>query len=256
MDFTTPLMHRYGAVLGVRFDVIPIVAVDGAVQGALCHLHSVASAQELAGASERIPPSGTIYRTQSDVNHQVRNSLAIISSLLEMEILHAPGQEQTRLRVSQCRIRSLALSHDLALQALDDQVDVCALVTGVVEGAMALYRGAGGKFSVECPDRATISSRRATYLGLAITELAVHLVACASQRQVAAAPKITIEHSAGVLAITMGGSVCVEHDACRHMDTLSQDILVGLVERSLGGQLALTDSTPFQAIIRLPSDIA
>lgn len=249
------LCRQDGVRLPITWITTPIRATHGGRPGTLCLAldpGTPLNAARTAGAG----PAGVEARLTEELNHRVRNNLAMISALLEMEMLHAPPGERFRFQISLARIRTMALVYDLFLQDRGHLVEVATLIRGIIDMTLALLEHTGVAITVQSLQPAYVASREATYLGLALTEIAAHLVHCATEHGHLAPPTITIEGTDGEVVIAVASMSCRSDPECRRLSGLSREILLGLVERSLGGRITLHDSAPFRAVIHCPTATA
>jgi len=188
-----------------------------------------------------------------ELNHQVRNTLAIICALLEMEMLQTPDAERRRLRVSLARIRSLALLYNLLSQDDENRVEVGTLTRAVLDSVTSLFGRHVGQITIDCTGGTLpICLRRGTYLGLVITEVAVHMLGQALSPNTGTSPTVSITEAEHDVIITLRNTVASEVEPA--LDALSREILVGLVERSLGGAVRISEGPTFEVVIRCPLD--
>ncbi|MHB9133499.1 MAG: histidine kinase dimerization/phosphoacceptor domain -containing protein [Armatimonadota bacterium] len=195
------------------------------------------------------PAEGNSHRSQRELNHYARNNLAIISALLEMEMLQAPDSERKRLMVSLARIRCLAFMYNLVMQDAG-RIEVGMLARSVVDSVTTFFGKTSSALPVSCLTLAYLDARRATYFGLALTELAVYLFSCMAALGDSVNPSIVIEQLVGEIVVTFTSMCDTPTQQCPPLDSLSRDILTGLVQRSLGGQLMLQEAPTFTAVIR------
>ncbi|HEX2951169.1 MAG TPA: histidine kinase dimerization/phosphoacceptor domain -containing protein [Armatimonadota bacterium] len=196
-------------------------------------------------------------RILEESNHRVRNNLAMICALLDMEIMQAPENERHRLRVTLARTRSLSLIHNLVQHTNPGFVEVGILTRAVIDSVRSLYPQTEGTIAITCPTLIHLSVKRATYLGLTLTELAVFLTDCAIAHERASSPSITVaSESDGQFSISIEGTTCSHYPECCKLPQLSKDIITGLVERSLGGHIAMKPDGPFHVTITCPITVA
>jgi len=194
--------------------------------------------------------------TMEEINHRVRNTLAIICALLEMEMRNSSPCERDRLQTSLARIRGLVLIFGFWQHDSMHHVEVGNLAQAMLGSATSLSGQPGIFIPVDCPEEIHLCSRRGTYLGLVFTELATHLVHWYIAHPGAEVPMFTIRRDAREMVITVSAPVPPTGEIPSPVDALSREILVGLVERSLGGTITLTEQTEFLAVIRCPIDEA
>lgn len=241
----TRLLHKSGSAVPVTGKSIPIADQPGVMIG---HLYLV---RETPHHTHGFPFNDLQEQVLEESNHRVRNNLAMICALLDMEMLQAPENERHRLLVSLARTRGLALVHNL-VQGSSQQVELGMLARAVIDSSRALFERIEGVITVTCASPIHITSKRATYLSLVLTELAVHLISCSNERGNPTFPVIAVEKNGSSTVITVTGSSCTpDHQKCR-LTALSREIITGLVERSLDGKIMLSHEPPFGAVITFP----
>ena len=102
----------------------------------------------------------------NELNHRVKNTLAIIQS-----IAHQTFPDAERRHVFEERLGALSSIHDLLTDERWEAADVCALVAQ----AIAPYAGPGDRFAISGPS-ALIPPRAAVALSLALHELCTNAV--------------------------------------------------------------------------------
>lgn len=240
MAFSGQYLTKAGHLITLVGTCVPLATPQGAAAGQLFVLRSATFRDEAHAL------------VMEESNHRVRNNLAMICALLDMEMMHAPDAERQRLLISLARTRSLALVHNL-VQNASSQVEVSVLTRAVMDSARTLFCRIDTPVSVTCPTPAFLNTKRATYLGLALTEIIVHLIRCGITHGTPAFPDIAIARTADTMQLTVTGTVCsATHECDCLLAPLSREILVGLVERSLGGNVTLVERPPFCAVISCP----
>jgi len=190
-------------------------------------------------------------RVLEESNHRVRNNLAMICALLEMEMLQAPENERRRLRISLARTRSLALPHELT-DSSSGKVEVAILTHAVIDNVRSLYGQVENNVNIICTSPIYLDTHCATYLALVITELAAHIIDCSSSSCMPWTLATSIENSDKEIHLSIECGCSSKGDECPGIDPLSWNILKGLIERSLGGRLELPEGRPFRALIHCP----
>lgn len=239
------LRHKQqGTRMVGRISWSPLTSVTGELLGHLGRLLRETTEFEEALAQAR-------SQVLEESNHRVRNNLAMICALLDMEILRAPEAERKRLLISLARTRSLALVHNLTVDGTG-RVDVGMLVRAVVDTVRALFARVEGSVAITDEAACSLSTKRATYLGLALTELTVQLLQCSGDHGQDAFPLIFLARDGAHLIITVEHASCTPTACCLEAGSLSREILLGMVERSLFGTFQFGDGPTFRAIIRCP----
>ena len=250
--FQASCLRKDGTTVGCSGRALPLDDAQGQSTGTLCVFDG---AQHIGLMDDRDPhphlsDAQTLVLEES--NHRVRNNLAMICALLDMEILHAPEGERYRLLVSLARTRSLALPHNL-IEDASGEVEVGMLTRAVVDSVRSLFARVDAIVNVTSTAPVRLSCRRATYLALALTELMVHLMHCAVSHAAHTSPSIHIaEDPPGTVSLVLTATCNIADPPCEKLAPLSREILVGLVERSLAGRLELSESHPVHAVIAFP----
>jgi two-component sensor histidine kinase len=172
---------------------------------------------------------------------------------MDLEMLHAPESERKRLLLCLARTRSLALAHDLTDHTIE-RVDVGMLTHAVMDTVRALFPGIAGAVEIRDVSSISISAKRATYLGLALTEITVQMLYGALKQESRTWPTIVLTQEDDLLCFTLEHPSCSTASCDLEFGSLSRDILHGMVERALQGSLELTNDLTFRAIIRCPLD--
>jgi PAS domain S-box-containing protein len=221
-----------GAIIEIHLACSPLHDATGHAQATLCMLQT---------------PQDTHAQATAEANHRVRNNLAIICALLDMEMMHAPEPERQRLLISLARTRSLGLSYNLG-QPGSELVEVGQLVQAVIDSLRALYVRADGTMALSCSAPVYLSMKRATYLSLALTELAMRIIPCVTAHGAQTLPTMTITEDDGLLRIVVAADGC-PRSLCSGLSPLSRELLDGLMEHSLGGTIVYDTDAPFRAVL-------
>jgi hypothetical protein len=248
------LPNRMGAPVTVSGTATPIYDAAGDVSGYLCVVRPAMVPADDQQAGPPHQPSDAGARVREESNHRVRNNLAIICALMDMEMLHAPPSERYHLMVSIARTRCLALVHNQT-QDSTGQVEVHVLTRAVLDSVRALFfPTAKETVSITGDAPVFLCTRRATYLALAITELAVQLMRHAADHGTPSFPTVHIEQHAAEIGLHMAGVAGAGAVLSCQLPPVSHDILTGLVKKSLGGRLELSDEPAFHAAIFFPTE--
>jgi two-component sensor histidine kinase len=245
-SFSCQLLHQNGMPVAVSGEVIPLATAPGSATG---YIYVIRGSEPASPAS--LPFTDLHTQILEESNHRVRNNLAMICALLDMEMLSAPAGERQRLLISLARTRSLALVYNL-VDKESGQVEISILVRAVFDSVRTLFERIDGAITITCPTPAHISARRATYLGLAVTELAIHFIQCALRNGTNPFPFIEIQRSENAASLTVTSQTCVQEHPCAGLAPLSREIVVSLVERSLRGQCEIDNDGPLRATITCP----
>ena len=237
----TSLLHKDGEVIEVTGQCRPLRHADGHLCGLLYQIHQRA-AWPLDARSQLLEES----------NHRVRNNLAMICALLDMEMVQAPPQEKRRLQVCLARTRSLALVYNYA-QHSDSLIDIGLLARATIDNVRALYEHAKDPAPILCKQSLSLVMKRATYLSLALTEIMVFFLSQEHLDDDPGLPDIAIEESAGQVRIIVENSTeWPDRRATPRLPSISRELIAGMVERSLGGKVQIEETPAFRAVITFP----
>jgi PAS domain S-box-containing protein len=114
-----------------------------------------------------------------EVHHRVKNNLQVVSSLLNLQMRHAPPEAQASLLESQHRVRAMALIHQLLYERRDfSEVDLGAYLMRLAallrDSLMRGHPGLG--LRTECDARVVLNLQRAVPCGLLVNELVTNAV--------------------------------------------------------------------------------
>ena len=164
---------------------------DTMVISQLSSLFSLAVARSVTDPATSL--SATVrHQMWADLNHRVRNNMAMICALLEMEMMQAADSEKSRLLISLARIRSLTLVYNLVLQNEHGDVEIGELFRGVISTITSLFHHTNGNIKVHSATSIYIDQNRAIYLSLILTELVVHIFQCISSCACPCSPVIEL----------------------------------------------------------------
>ncbi|MFC3616065.1 sensor histidine kinase [Lutimaribacter marinistellae] len=146
-------------------------AAPGPVHGQLWILFRDVTARKLAeqARAEALEASQRLF---AELSHRVKNSLAMISSIVSMEARGQSGEAREALSRVQLRIAALAQLYDVISDAgAISEISAAPYIEGIVDG----LRGSlvqGGKISILSEiEELTLPSRLAVPIGLIVNEL-------------------------------------------------------------------------------------
>jgi len=111
-----------------------------------------------------------------EINHQVKNSLSIVSSMLALQANASGGDENLKrhLQEAASRVTTIARAHERLYQARDvEDLDIGAYIKGVCAD---LPTTPGTSTAVEAPVGIRLSTDRAISLALIVVELATNAI--------------------------------------------------------------------------------
>ncbi len=175
-------------------------------------------------------------RTGSETIHQVRNGIAIMHALLDIEISSAPDNEVNRLMVSQARIKAMADVYDITYASPDDDVDAVILITAIMNSSQSSFMR---RQQVKAPAGSTIKipSKKALYLGLVSAEIAIHIAKNSDEL-------ITVTNTENTITITSPSNL-------PEMPELSKNIISGYLGKNLNGKYVIEYGDEFKVEITL-----
>lgn len=109
-----------------------------------------------------------------EINHRVKNNLAIISSLLNLQSNHCADDSSRKMfRDAQSRVRSMSLAHELLYQSENmAHIRISEYVGQLTSYLVESYAGLGRRIEIDKRlDNAPLSLKSAIPIGFLITEL-------------------------------------------------------------------------------------
>lgn len=141
-----------------------------------------------------------------EIHHRVKNSLSIVSSLIEMQSMQTDNQETNQiLHNSQSRIQSIALIHDKlykteALNEINLDVYIQDLVESIHKTFTAVNERVNLNFDL---DPVQIDSEQVIYFGLLINELVVNSYKHAFNNQDKGELKVSLKKENNHISLTV-----------------------------------------------------
>ena len=134
----------------------------------------------LLGEKERLLAEKTLL--MQEIDHRVKNSLALINSLLRVQARTVgEGAAQEALRHASARVHSIASVHEkLYQQGSVGEVDLADYLGGLCDELASTARGTGVRLEVDVAEAGTAEARDAAPIGLIVTELVTNAVRHAS----------------------------------------------------------------------------
>ena len=192
-----------------------------------------------------------------EIHHRVKNNMQVISSLLSLQ---AANIEDARLhqlfQESQSRVRAMALIHEILYDADDlSSIDLSTYVSRLAASLTRMYGADAGqvRLNVESED-ATLRIDDMVPCGLAISELVSNSMKYAfpDGREGEIDLRVTSTPEGGVKLVVRDDGVGLPAELdIRTTSSMGMGLVVGLVEKQLGGQLELdrTQGTCFTITI-------
>ena len=140
----------------------------------LAEHEALLAAQNAAQAEEIREKAETLARTEvvmREVDHRVKNSLNLVSSMLKMQSRQVDGPPRQMLREAADRVAMIARVHEALYGAASlSEVDMEGFLANLANGLMASSAAPDVRLETEFCDR-TLSGQEAVALGLIVAEL-------------------------------------------------------------------------------------
>jgi len=187
-----------------------------------------------------------------EASHRVKNSLAMVSAMLNLQMQEDPDPRITRmLGDAQARIGAIAQAHDRLWRG--DQVGIVALeelIEGIVTGLVDQADGSDVTCSIA---QLWISADVAIPVGLTVTELVTNAIKYGGT---AGPITVTLTEEADGLMLTVadcGPGMPVGFDPGTTARTSLGMRMIASLSRQLGGTMAFADAAPgTRAVLRFP----
>lgn len=153
-----PPITRY-----LTFTYAPLLDDDGAVSGIFCEGFDVTAAHEAHALVER--QKQHLELLVGELNHRVKNTLAIVQSLSQQTFRAVSGSDQAR-EAFESRLLALASAHNL----LTEKRWAAADLEGVIRATLGALNTDGGRLRLEGPP-AAVSPDCAVSLAMVLHEL-------------------------------------------------------------------------------------
>lgn len=235
------LLHKNGNKINFSNNCRELRDSDGCLLGRMYHL-----------ANPKIAPRDFQAQLLEESNHRVRNNLAIICALLDMELLQAPANERHRLLISLARTRSLALVYNYTSNSLD-KLEIAQLVRSTIENVRSIYNYTDDLIPLYCPTSLHICFKRATYLSLILTEIFDFLISGKIAFKNASYGAIIINEQNDEIFVHI--DINCDQQAENYPLTLpaiSREIITGMTKSSLKGTATFQDENGFHLQLRFP----
>ena len=196
-----------------------------------------------------------------ELNHRVNNNLQLISNLMDLQRRHA-GERMARdlIEESHNRIRSIALVHEKlylkkGVSAIDLRDYITELTQTLFQSFKAPDRGISLKTNIE---NITLEIERAITCVLIINEIVTNSLKHAFSEGHEGEIRVSLHTSLSdtvVLTVSDNGKGLPKGFNLRKADTLGMQLIVGLAEKQLDGEILLdsTEGTSFR--ISFPNKI-
>jgi PAS domain S-box-containing protein len=192
-----------------------------------------------------------------EIHHRVKNNMQVISSLLSLQAANIEDERlHTLFQESQSRVRAMALIHEILYDSEDlSSIDLSTYVSRLTASLTRMYGADASqvRLNVESED-ITLRIDDMVPCGLAISELISNSLKYAfpDGREGEIDLRVTSTPEGGVKLVVRDDGVGLPAELdIRTTNTMGMGLVVGLVEKQLGGQLELdrTQGTCFTITI-------
>ncbi len=192
-----------------------------------------------------------------EIHHRVKNNMQVISSLLSLQAANIEDERlHTLFQESQSRVRAMALIHEILYDSEDlSSIDLSTYVSRLAASLTRMYGADASqvRLNVESED-ITLRIDDMVPCGLAISELISNSLKYAfpDGREGEIDLRVTSTPEGGVKLVVRDDGVGLPAELdIRTTNTMGMGLVVGLVEKQLGGQLELdrTQGTCFTITI-------
>jgi PAS domain S-box-containing protein len=192
-----------------------------------------------------------------EIHHRVKNNMQVISSLLSLQAANIKDERLHQLfQESQSRVRAMALIHEILYDSDDlSSIDLSTYMSRLVASLTRMYGAdaAQVRLNVESDD-ITLRIDDMVPCGLAISELVTNSLKYAfpDEREGEINLRVTSTPEGGVKLVVRDDGVGLPAELdIRTTGTMGMGLVVGLVEKQLGGRLELdrTQGTCFTITI-------
>ncbi len=181
----------------------------------------------------------------AEIHHRVKNNLAVVSGLLEMQVWSTKDEESTKvLRDSQLRIQSIALVHEKLYQT-DDFADIKIVeyVEDLVEGIAESFKDPGKKIdiNIECQD-ISMSINQAIPFSLLLNESVVNVYKHAFEDREKGSYTISLLKDNGSITMSVSDNGVGLKEEVKNMKNVSLGMtLIETLTKQLEGEYKLTN---------------
>jgi len=180
-----------------------------------------------------------------EIHHRVKNNMQVISSLLSLQAANIDDERLHKLfQESQGRVRAMALIHEILYDSDDlSSIDLSTYVSRLVASLTRMYGADVDRVRVNVEsDDITLRIDDMVPCGLAISELISNSLKYAfpDDREGEINVRVTSTPEGGVKLVVCDDGVGLPADLdIRTTATMGMGLVVGLVEKQLGGRLEL-----------------
>jgi PAS domain S-box-containing protein len=195
-----------------------------------------------------------------EIHHRVKNNMQVISSLLSLQ---AANVEDRRLSVlvqeSQSRVRAMALIHEILYDSGDlSSIDLGTYMTRLTANLARMYRSEAGLVKIEVnSEDVMLGIDVMVPCGLAISEIVSNSLKYAFPEGRSGRIEIRASSTAdgGVEIVVRDDGVGISPDVdIRSTGTMGMSLVLGLIEKQLGGSIELDRDAGTTFTILIPGD--
>ncbi|MBF0553778.1 MAG: hypothetical protein HQK96_04390, partial [Nitrospirae bacterium] len=180
-----------------------------------------------------------------EINHRVKNNLAIIASLLKIQMSYIDdGIHKNILKETESRVRAMALIHDMLYRSDDvTNIDFKVYIEKLVKHIQNIYCAElrNVKLSMDVRD-VSLEMKRSVPCGLLINELLTNAVKYAfpdgRKGEIFLTMHTVPENNVEIIVRDDGVGIPLDMDI-RHNDSMGYSLITGLAEGQLGGKIEL-----------------
>lgn len=174
-NYETKFVLQNGDLLSVSLSKAFIHNNDGGIQGIVCVASDITKRKEAEEVIQNSLREKEILL--AEIHHRVKNNLAVISGLLQMQIWETDNDAaESVLKDSQMRVKSIALVHEKLYQSEDlSHVEFDKYINELLEGIEKTYRHSNTDINfITDIEAVTISINQAIPCSLLLNELVVN----------------------------------------------------------------------------------
>lgn len=197
-----------------------------------------------------------------EIHHRVKNNMQVISSLLSLQAANIDDRGlRTVFRESQSRVRAMALIHEILYDSGDlSGIDLENYMTRLASSLVRMYRSDAGliEIDVDC-ETIALGIDAMVPCGLAISELVSNALKYAFPEGRPGRIEIQAARTSNgdIELVVRDDGVGISPDLdIRSTGTMGMNLVLGLVEKQLGGTIELDRGRGTRFTIIIPKEIA
>lgn len=174
-NFETSYLTRSGETIPVNVSQALLYNENGTPKGMVCVASDITDRKEAERQIRKSLREKEILLTE--IHHRVKNNLAVISGLLQMQIWDTESDAvETALRDSQLMVRSIALVHEKLYQSEDlSYIEFDKYIRDLIQAIMSTYVDSGISININTDlKHAVLNINQAIPCALLINELIVN----------------------------------------------------------------------------------